>query len=67
MKENGLVHRLFGPLAVLRAHALEFAVGVGLISGAAVVAIYGKFLTAAILLFFAVLCFLRITRGRVNS
>ena len=65
-EKRGFVHRLFGPMAVVGAHALEMAAGLGLISGAAVVAVYGKFLAATVLLFVAALCFLRIKRGRVN-
>jgi len=46
---------------------LEGAIYCGLISGAAVVAFFGKFYLSLVLLVVALLVFLRFKRGRVNS
>ncbi len=45
---------------------LEGASVVGLISGAGIVAVMGKFLLAGVLAFFGLLMFARMKRGRVN-
>lgn len=65
-KQTVWIHRLFGPAFVMAAHLIELAVMAGSLTAAAVVAAYGKFLAAAMLLFLAYLCVLRIRRRRLR-